>query len=716
MAERGRFIIRDHGEEARCERDWMIAHSVAEQLRLIDRAVAALTRSTEALLRASDEASLLEDVCRVAVDVAGYKLAWLGYARPDETLSVTPVAQAGLACDYLREIQVSWSDTEIGRGPVGSAIRTGVPQVVHDTQSDPSFSPWRDAARRYGFRSVIALPLGHGENRLGALVIYAGEPEAFDDDVARLLEDLARNLTYGIGALRMKAEHERAVRDLAESEERYRSLIELTPDAILVHSQGTILFANPASESVFGAPDGGSMIGRPVLDFIHESSHADATARLKDPPVGRVVIEYRLLRFDGSPFDAEVVATDITFHGLPARLLVVRDVTERKQVDAQLIQAAKLATLGEMAAGLVHELSQPLNIIRLTAEGALLFIERGKATAEWQAQQFQLVADQAQRTAEIIDDIRIFSRRDSSPVQVFDALAAVRSAIGVLEGQMRPDGIELAVDLPPQPKLVRGRRVQLEQVIMNLVTNAHHAVKERRDCQPDGWTPRVAVTARRRGSWLVITVADNGPGLPPAVRARIFEPFFTTKEAGRGTGLGLSVSFGIINSMGGRLEVLDVEGGGACFGVTLPLDEEATLAAGESRDQPPQDAVVADAHIMVVDDEQTAAETLCNFLRGMGYRATLCTSGSEAWERFATDPADVVITDLRMPAGGGEQLIEKLRDFDPLLPIVIVTGHLGATERLSDNLQDDRCAVLKKPVALGRLGELIATFLKPPSD
>jgi DNA-binding NtrC family response regulator len=100
----------------------------------------------------------------------------------------------------------------------------------------------------------------------------------------------------------------------------------------------------------------------------------------------------------------------------------------------------------------------------------------------------------------------------------------------------------------------------------------------------------------------------------------------------------------------------------------------------------------------------------------MGWRVTLCTSGSEAYESFMKDPADVVITDLRMPAGNGEQVVERLRDFDPLQPIIIVTGHLGATERLAENLQDDRCAVLKKPVALSKLGEIVVTFLQPPSD
>ncbi|HSV29114.1 MAG TPA: ATP-binding protein, partial [Candidatus Omnitrophota bacterium] len=668
----------------------MIAHSVADQLRLIDRAITALARSTEALLRASDETSLFDDICHIAVDIAGYRLAWVGVARPEDGKPVTPVAQAGMGEAYVSEIRVSWADSVLGRGPIGTAIRSGLTQVVTDTETDPRFEPWREAARRYGFRSVISLPLGGAGDGIGALNIYASEPDAFDEDTVRLLEDLARNVTYGVRALRMKVEHDRAVRDLAESEERYRSLIELSPDAIIVHSQGTILFANAASARVFGTDSPLGIVGRPVLDFVHEDSRETVSKRMRKPPVGRQVFDYRLARADGGDFEAEVVGTNITFHGLPARLLVVRDVTDRKQVQEQLVQAAKLATLGEMAAGLVHELSQPLNIMRLTAEGALLFIERGKATPDWQAQQFQMIADQAQRTAEIIDDIRIFSRRDTTPVQAFDALAAVRSAIGVLEGQMRPEGIELTLDLPDQPMPVKGRRVQLEQVLMNLVSNALHAVKEKRDGEGEGWQPRLRVAAHTQGSHVVVTVADNGPGIPTAVRARIFEPFFTTKEAGRGTGLGLSVSFGIVTSMGGRLESVD-QPEGACFALTLPLDEDPELAEAPEQPAAPAPAVALEAHIMVVDDETKAAETLAHTLREMGYRVSLCSSGSQAYDLFMADPADVVITDLRMPAGGGEQLVEKLRDFDPLLPIVIVTGHLGATERLADSLQDDRC-------------------------
>ncbi|OJX76794.1 ATP-binding protein [Magnetospirillum sp. 64-120] len=688
----------------------MIAHSVADQLRQIDRAVTTLTRSTEALLRAPDEMALLEHICRIAVEVAGFKMSWVGYAQDDDSRSIRSMAIAGWGVKFLEDLQMSWGDCKLGAGPVGTAIRTGITQVTIDTETDSRFSPWRSAARLHGFRSCIALPLTLGHERIGALSIFAAEPDAFDADVVRLLEDLARNLSYGIGAQRMRVQHDRTLKQLAESEERYRSLIELTPDAILVHAMGEILFANPTALQIFNT-DLDSLVGRSVLTLIPESEHANVRERFARQAPGKARAEHKMYRLDGTEFDAEVVGTTITFHDRSCRLLVIRDVSDRREVQEQLVQTAKLATLGEMAAGLVHELSQPLNIIRLTAEGALLFLERGKATPEWQAQQLQLIADQSQRTAEIIDDIRIFSRRDNSPVQIFDAMGAVRSALTVIEGQLRPDGIELVTDLPYIPLPVRGRRVQLEQVIMNLLSNAQHALKEKRESSGGTSVARITVSARQDGDRLLIRVADNGPGIPAAVRERIFEPFFTTKEAGRGTGLGLSVSFGIINAMSGRLELENTKQG-ACFVVTLPIDTEEP----ETAEAPIPQVCPIDAHIMVVDDEKTAVETLGRYLTEMGYRVTLCGSGSDALAKFRDDPADVVITDLRMPSGDGEQLVEQLREFDPLQPIVIVTGHLGATERLAENLQDDRCAVLKKPVALGKLGEIIATFLLPPGD
>ncbi|MDO8608536.1 MAG: GAF domain-containing protein [Phaeospirillum sp.] len=695
----------------------MPRQQASDESRLLDRAVAVLARATETLIRATGEYELLDAICLIGTEVAGYPLVWIGYARQDSAKTVLPVACAGTATAYVDQIRVSWADDEFGQGPTGIAIRTGQPYIVSDTETDPIFAPWREAARLYGFRSSISLPIREGEQRIGALMFYADKPGAFDPLTVRLLTALAGNLAHGIAALRLKAKHDLMVKELAESEERYRSLIEMSPDPIIVHSHGTILFANPTAAHLFGAGPDVSLIGRPLMDMVHQDSRSMAITRIADPPPGPYLGQYRLVRLDGWVFEAEVAACSISFRGVSSRMLVIRDITERTQVQDQLLQTAKLATLGEMAAGLVHELSQPLNIIRLASEGALMLIERGKASAEWQAQQFQLVADQSERAAEIIDDIRIFSRRDTSPVQVFDALQGIRTATDVLLGQLRPDGITLDLDLPLGAMPVRGRRVQLEQVVMNLLNNAHHALRDHKQSMPQDWSGHIDVRARRDHDQLRIVISDNGPGISEANKSRIFEPFFTTKEAGRGTGLGLSVSFSLIAAMGGRLE-LDNNPTGASFAILLPLDQKSAL----SQPQPaptlcaPPSGAFANAHILVVDDERAAADALAHYLTALGCRVSVAGTGQKAWDIFSADPADVVITDLRMPAGSGEELVEKLRDFDPLLPIIIVTGHLGATERVTDNLQDDRCAILKKPVALGALGDLISIFLQPPAE
>ncbi|MBI3445771.1 MAG: response regulator [Magnetospirillum sp.] len=685
--------------------------------RRMDQAANLLVRATDALLHASDELELLNQICQIGAE-AGHCLAWIGYTRPAPDRKVEVMAKAGRAKGYLDDLKISWNDDDWGNGPTGLAIRSGQPYVVSDTETDSIFAPWRERAAQFGFRSSVTLPVGEGDNRIGALMFYAEKPGMFDHHVVGLLMGVARNLSHGISTLRMRRDHQQIVKELAESEQRYRSLVELAPDAIVVHGRGSILFANHAAIHAFGAGPSMPLTGRSVLELVHPQSRPDALERLDSPPPGHMLSHYRLLRQDGTAFDAEVLACSISFHGAPARLLVIRDISERARVEETLLQTAKLATLGEMAAGLVHELSQPLNIIRLTAEGALMLIERGKAPQDFQTQQFTQIAEQCERTAEIIDDIRIFSRRDTTPVQVFDAILAVRSAIEVLIGQFRPDGIAILHDLPAASMPVRGRRVQLEQVVMNLLNNAHHALRDSRQSMPSDWEGEISIHVERRAEAVIIRIVDNGPGIPDHMKARIFEPFFTTKEAGRGTGLGLSVSHGLVTAMNGSLILEDQGiGTGAAFAISLPLDLN-TAGPEPLPALSPSAALTStsgDSHILVVDDEITAAQALAHYLRELGYRVSVAGTGIEAWTLFSNDPADVVITDLRMPAGNGEQLVEKLRDFDPLLPIVIVTGHLGATERVAANLEDDRCAVLKKPVALAQLGELVTIFLKPPA-
>jgi PAS domain S-box-containing protein len=185
-----------------------------EQLRRIHRAHRALSSCNQALTRAADEAQLLREVCRITVDIAGYRLCWVGYARPDEGRTVQPMAQAGYEEGYLQTIHVTWADSERGRGPTGTASRTLEPCVVRDAATDPRFAPWRHEALKRGYASVLAIPLSAPPALRGALTIYAAEPDAFDDEEVRLLRALADDLAYGITTLRTRAEHARAVEDL----------------------------------------------------------------------------------------------------------------------------------------------------------------------------------------------------------------------------------------------------------------------------------------------------------------------------------------------------------------------------------------------------------------------------------------------------------------------------------------------------------------------
>ncbi|WP_158240456.1 ATP-binding protein [Telmatospirillum siberiense] len=683
------------------------------ELLRVNRALATLTRATEALIRATDEQQLLNEICRILVEVGSYAFAWVGYVQHDDECSVWPVARFGRDNGYLAETRMTWGKSDHGGGPVSRAVRSAQPQLTY--VNAPEFAPWRDAALRRGFQATVSLPLEVEGSVIGVIGLYSGDTAPFDPDELLLMAKLARNTAWGIGMQRMQFEKRRAAQELKESEGRYRSLVELSPDAIIVHTQGIIIFSNSAADTLFHAAPGTPLVGKRMIDLMQSEPSGGHHPHLEAEGIPEGVVEERLTRLDGGVFAAEVTAASIIFHGVHARQVVIRDITERKQVQEQLVQTAKLATLGEMAAGMAHELSQPINIIRMAAEGALLMIDRRKASQEYQEKQFALMAAQAGRMAEIIDHIRIFSRQDTGSVAVFDARDSVSMAVQLMESQLQADGIEVTSAVPGQSCPVLGRPVQLEQVIINLLTNAQDAVKTVNTMAAQAGRILVETALSPSGD-LRIVVADNGTGIGEPHLDRIFEPFFTTKEVGSGTGLGLSVSFGIITAMGGRLEARNLSPRGAQFTITLPLAGEQPRSTGGADPAPVDTAFPAGParrHILLVDDEPQAIDTMGTYLREFGYRVSQATSGNTAFHLFESDPADVVVTDVRMPDGDGEELVRKLRKVSPALPIVVVTGHIGTTESLEDAAAP-ALTILKKPISLAAMAKAIENLLHSP--
>ncbi len=259
-------------------------------------------------------------------------------------------------------------------------------------------------------------------------------------------------------------------------------------------------------------------------------------------------------------------------------VFIISDITESKQAQAQIIQASKLAILGEMATSVAHELNQPLNTIRLAADNSRSMIKMENFDPVYLDQKLESIEGQVIRASAIIDHMRMFGRKAEEKPEKVDPRTVIASAIGLMGEQLRLAGIEILTDFPENCARVSGHAIQMEQVILNLLTNSRDAMAD----LDEGARIRFRIFEDEAG--VHITSQDTGGGIPGDVIDRIFEPFYTTKEIGKGTGLGLSVSYGIIRDMGGTISAKNIDEG-ARFTITLPA-MVGTIQSGQPESDP----------------------------------------------------------------------------------------------------------------------------------
>ncbi|MBT6119786.1 MAG: PAS domain S-box protein, partial [Rhodospirillaceae bacterium] len=399
---------------------------------------------------------------------------------------------------------------------------------------------------------------------------------------------VARNPMPGggfVATLTDVTDAEQAAAELRVKEAQLRSVLDNIVDGILiVGPDGTIRSANPAAGRIFGY-DQDDLAGLSVRELLPVQYDAaqDEGAPGRDA-LGAAISPREMIgrRKDGSQFPVDLGMSVAPVGEEEVTVLLIYDLTEDKELRAQLFQASKLSTLGEMAAGMAHELNQPLSVISMAAENAALDLEEGTPEPDSLRQRFEAIHAQAQRMGEIIRHMRIFARRDRLIPEPFDPGQATRQAVGMVDEQLALNRVELRLSVPDAAPPVLGHPVRLEQVVMNLVRNAHDSIEAR---SADGDTPANRVVTVRlavleKDDKVAITVDDTGGGIPVDVLPHLFDPFYTTKEPGHGTGLGLSVAYGIVGEMGGTLQAENLEDG-ARFTILLPTAGDDGDAGGK---------------------------------------------------------------------------------------------------------------------------------------
>jgi PAS domain S-box-containing protein len=503
------------------------------------------------------------------------------------------------------------------------------------------------------------------------------------------------------------AERTRAEAETRASEERFRAIFEASRDAVGVSLRGIHVEANHAYRALFGVPDDVDLTGHPILEFIAPSEHARIRENVQARAVGlSVEPSYRTRgrRRDGSEFDMDVHVSAIVIDGTPHTLVILRDVSAQLQAEAalrksqeQLRQSQKMEALGLLAGGVAHDFNNMLQAI--VGFGTIL---RDSLDKPGDLECADELLEAAGRAAELTRGLLAFGRKQALEPKPIDLNRVVEQTRKFLVRIIGED-VSLETVLFDRPLIVEADAAQLQQVIVNLATNA-------RDAMPGGGTLVVSTEAKTIGGapFARVSVHDTGVGILEENLPRIFEPFFTTKEKGRGTGLGLSIVYGIVTQHGGQVQVHAAAGGGTVFEVDLPLLRRTAV---EQERHEPAPRTGRGETIFIVEDDPSVRSSLHALLANAGYRVDLACDGLEAVHRFEGGArCDLVLMDLLMPQLNGRDALARIRAIVPEQPAIFMSGYTADILDVRGVASLD-APLVEKPIAPARLLSTIREVL-----
>jgi PAS domain S-box-containing protein len=689
------------------ERQASEARRRAALVRFLGTAVDPLIGRTELMnTLATDLAATIGNLCVIIEQAPDGALRMVGVAggpgdtaaRIREVVADRPIPIPEIARAAFLEaatVMLSPIPPEIREAMVGSFETLGLPDDLALTVN-----------------SVIAAGIRSGTEPIGRIhVLRFGDDAPFTGEDRAMVESIA-------SAAALVFERHAVEGDLAASLARFEALIEQVPISMVVVASDRSIRLNAAAVELYGRSreEMAELAFRPDAPWI-PSDQVELWAEMRrQVAAGERVIGVRcaLIRPDGERREIEGSAIPIlTRDGRPAGVVTLHtDLTERLSLESQLRQAQKMEALGRMAGGVAHDFNNVLMAILGYAE----FVARDARESQVDPEHADQVVEATRRAIELTGRLTAFARREVARLESVEVSEAVLRALPLIR-QLIPESIELETHLEPGPAALLDR-VEFEQVLMNLAVNAVDAMPDGGrltietdvvDLDVEHAATHLGVTAGRR---ILVAVSDTGIGMDDATRARIFEPFFTTKPVGEGTGLGLAMVFGAIERAHGSIWVYSEPGRGSTFKLYLPPAEPGVpLVSGE---RGMDEAVVGGSEsILLLEDEELVRDFAATVLQGQGYDVTVAGRPSEALAIANSRSFDLLISDVVMPEMTGDLVAARLRDTQPDLRVVFMSGYtarvLGFTLGPLDSL-------VHKPVTQVELARIVREALDRSID
>ena len=553
-----------------------------------------------------------------------------------------------------------------------------------DLQAEPGIGAVRNVLAASGLRAGIRVPLIVRDEVIGAVALWSLTANRYDQDDLAMLGTLSRPLAIAL-------ERASALNALAESELKFRSLIAQADGMILLFDSTTlrIVDANAYTGRALG-------YSRSELLALHvdELVNADREDVLrnvrKTVQHGELHLAERVYkRKDGSLLDVDVVASPITYGGRDTVLALVRDVSERRSFQTKLVQGQKMESLGLMAGNVAHD----FNNLLTTILGFAGLLKRSTNLDFEERENLGLIEAAARSAADLTGRLLSFSRGGLVKFGAVDLRLVVEDTLRIA-GPALHSALTVTTTFGPNRFLIEGEGGQVQQALLNIVLNA-------KDAMPESGSIAISLTANETTARL--TISDNGPGMTEETRQRIFEPFYTTKPLGSGTGLGMAITYGIIQGHHGEISVESTLNKGTTFTISLPLFDPGVAGVGGHYD--PGEGNL----ILVVDDDEMVRRTTSAMLSALGYDVVEAPGGATAVQVVKARPDRIaaVLLDLVMPGMTGSETFRALTEVRPDLPVIVCTGY-AADAHIDTDVQRRIAGLVQKPFTAERLGRALS--------